>query len=55
MGGWDLRYGWMGDVLFVDLSMGKIVRMKLDPSLVRFYLGGRGLNSYTLFRMIGGE
>ncbi len=55
MGGWDLRYGWMGDVLFVDLSMGKIVRMKLDPSLVRFYLGGRGLNSYTLFRMIGGR
>lgn len=45
-------YGWMGTILRVDLTEGTITREPLDESLARSYIGGRGLNSYTLFNEV---
>ncbi len=42
-------YGWMGIVLRVDLSSGKITREALNEKLARQYIGGRGLNARVLF------
>ncbi|MCE5242762.1 MAG: aldehyde ferredoxin oxidoreductase family protein [Desulfobacteraceae bacterium] len=35
-------YGWMGKVLRVDLTRGKVSEEPLDPVLARDYIGGRG-------------
>ena len=35
--------GWMGTILRVDLTSGKIEKDPLDPELARKYVGGRGL------------
>ena len=42
-------YGWMGQRLKVYLTEGKIVKEPLPEELRLNYLGGRGLNSKTLF------
>ena len=42
-------YGWMGAVLRVDLSNEKIEVKPLDGQVARKFIGGRGLNSMTLF------
>ena len=42
-------YGWAGHRLKVYLTEGKIVKEPLPEELRRNYLGGRGLNSRTLF------
>ncbi|MGR6836425.1 aldehyde ferredoxin oxidoreductase family protein [Syntrophomonas erecta] len=42
-------FGWMGTVLRVDLTAGKVTREKLDESLARDYIGGRGFNSRVLY------
>lgn len=41
--------GWMGTVLRVDLSSGKIVKQSLDSKLAKDYVGGRGLAVKILF------
>ncbi len=46
-------YGYAGQTLKVDLSKGKIVKEPLDKSLVRRFLGGRGLNGKLLFDLVG--
>ncbi len=42
-------YGWTGQCLKVYLTEGKIVKEPLSEELRLNYLGGRGLNSKTLF------
>jgi aldehyde:ferredoxin oxidoreductase len=42
-------YGWMGAVLRVDLSNEKLEVKPLDGQVARKFIGGRGLNSMTLF------
>jgi len=45
-------YGWQGSILMVDLSAGTVNTEPLDPEIAAGFLGGRGLNSYTLFKGI---
>ena len=45
----DLKNGWCGAILDVNLTTGSITRRKLDRDDARLFLGGRGLNSKTLF------
>lgn len=45
-------YGWMGTILRVDLTKGKITKQPLDESVARDYIGGRGFNSMTLFKEV---
>jgi len=42
-------YGWIGTILRVDLTKEKVTKQPLDESVVRDFIGGRGLNSKTLF------
>ncbi|MBI3040871.1 MAG: hypothetical protein HYY80_04400 [Chloroflexi bacterium] len=42
-------YGWAGQRLKVYLTEGEIVKEPLSEELRLNYLGGRGLNSKTLF------
>lgn len=42
-------FGWMGTVLRVDLSSGKIEKEPLDKELACRYIGGRGLNVRILY------
>lgn len=44
-----LNYGWVGTILHVDLSKGKIVKQPIDKSLAANYIGGRGLNLKMLY------
>ncbi len=41
--------GWCGTILDVNLTTGKINRCKLNKGDAKLFLGGRGLNSKTLF------
>jgi aldehyde:ferredoxin oxidoreductase len=45
-------YGWVGTVLWVNLSSGKTVKQPLDPKIAHDFLGGRGFNSKILFENI---
>jgi aldehyde:ferredoxin oxidoreductase len=45
-------YGWGGKVIYVDLSREKVSIQPLDPTEAKMFLGGRGLNSYRLFKMV---
>jgi len=42
-------YGWMGTILRVDLTSGKIEKEPLSKELRRNYIGGRGINSRILY------
>lgn len=42
-------YGWTGKRLKVYLSEGRIVKEEIPEELRLDFLGGRGLNSMTLF------
>lgn len=54
-GGKGQMYGWMGTILRVDLSTGTITKEPLDKEVALKFIGGRGLNSYTLYREVGPE
>ncbi|HCY85439.1 MAG TPA: aldehyde ferredoxin oxidoreductase [Desulfobacteraceae bacterium] len=41
-------YGWMGNILRVNLTTGQCTRETLDPGVARDYVGGRGLGIYLL-------
>ena len=41
--------GWCGTILDTNLTTREIIRRKLDKDGARLLLGGRGLNSKTLF------
>ncbi|WP_421899916.1 aldehyde ferredoxin oxidoreductase family protein [Maridesulfovibrio sp.] len=45
-------HGWAGWILRVDLGNKKINRTPLDPHIARKFIGGRGLNSLTLFNEV---
>jgi len=47
-----MRYGWTGKRLIVDLSAAKTGIENIDEELLYRFIGGRGLNSETLFREI---
>ena len=38
-------FGWIGTILRVDLSSGKISKEALDPNLAKMYIGARGLGA----------
>src|SRR4030043_417259 len=42
-------YGWRGTILRVDLTEKEVMKQPLDESAARNFIGGRGLNSKTLF------
>jgi len=44
--------GWMGKILRVNLSNGKICEEALDPRVARDFLGGRGLSIYYLLKEV---
>jgi aldehyde:ferredoxin oxidoreductase len=41
-------FGWMGKVLWVDLSTGKLKVDKLNQQWLKNFIGGRGLGIYYL-------
>lgn len=45
-------YGWMGTVLRVDLTSGKITKEPLSEELRRNYVGGRGINVRILYNEV---
>ena len=45
-------HGWQGRILEVDLGTGHVEWKGLDPGIAKKFLGGRGLNSYTLLSSI---
>lgn len=42
-------YGWRGTILRVDLTKNEITKQPLKKAVARNFIGGRGLNSKTLF------
>jgi aldehyde:ferredoxin oxidoreductase len=42
--------GYVGRILHVDLASNKVWNEPIDDGLIRKYLGGRGINSYLLWR-----
>ena len=48
-------YGWMGTILRVDLTSGKIEREPLSEKLRLNFIGGRGINSRILYNNVGPE
>ena len=44
-----MMYGWIGTILRVDLSSGKIIKEPLSKELRVNYLGGRGINARVLY------
>jgi aldehyde:ferredoxin oxidoreductase len=47
--------GWMGKILEIDLSSGKVSERPLDMEMARLYLGGRGLGARLLWDEVGPE
>jgi aldehyde:ferredoxin oxidoreductase len=46
-------YGWMGTILRVDLTTGKITKEPLSEDLAYHFVGGRGINSKILYDETG--
>lgn len=44
--------GWRGTILRVDLTAKEVMKLPLDQSDARHFIGGRGLNSKTLFNEV---
>lgn len=42
-------YGWKGTILRVDLTKGEVTKQSLSEAVALDFIGGRGLNSKTLF------
>lgn len=47
--------GYMGKILRVDLTKGKIEEQKLDETLARNFIGGSGLGTKILYDETGAE
>lgn len=45
-------YGWSGHILHVDLTDSRISTVPLDTEVATRFLGGRGLNSWTLYNLV---
>ncbi len=48
-----MRNGYAGRLLDVDLTAGRVRPVEIDPSILKMYLGGRGLGTYLLWRELG--
>ena len=46
----ELKYGWAGKILDVDLTRGKVEKKPLDETLALRFIGGRGFNNWLLFK-----
>ncbi len=45
-------YGWTGQVLIADLTTKNLSIEETDPVGMKLFIGGRGLNSHTLFKTV---
>ena len=45
-------FGWMGKLLFVDLTAGEVKEERLDSRILKDYIGGRGLGIYFLNKFV---
>ncbi|MGD0626232.1 MAG: aldehyde ferredoxin oxidoreductase family protein [Thermodesulfobacteriota bacterium] len=45
-------YGWNGKILNINLSEGRMEEQSVDPSLLKSFLGGRGINVWTLYQSL---
>lgn len=52
MKGEMMMKGYMGKLLDIDLSSGNYSEMQLDPSMLKKYIGGRGLGAKLLYDML---
>ncbi|MCK5423400.1 MAG: aldehyde ferredoxin oxidoreductase, partial [Deltaproteobacteria bacterium] len=51
-----MKGGYGGTILWVDLEKKELVRESLKPQLAKSFLGGRGINSWLLYKnVIPGE
>ncbi len=48
-------YGWIGQVLHIDLTKGSVNIEPLDKNLAHSFIGGRGINSRILYNEVGPE
>ncbi len=48
----DKVYGWCGRILKVDLTEKSTRVLPLDLEIAKKFIGGRGLNSYTLYHLV---
>lgn len=46
------KYGWTDQRLIIDLTKEKVVKEPLPQSLPHNFIGGRGINSITLFNLV---
>ena len=53
MGSLVKLHAYAGSILRVDLTSGSFHTAPLDPIVARRYLGGRGFNSYNMYRELG--
>lgn len=44
--------GYAGTILRVDLEANEILREALSPEMVKSFIGGRGINSWLLYREV---
>ena len=44
-------FGYMGNVLYVDLTSGSLAEQPLDPDAARSHLGGMGINAWLMSRI----
>ena len=45
-------FGWMGKLLFVDLTAGNVREERLDSRVLKDFIGGRGLGIYYLNKFV---
>lgn len=45
-----MGYGYVGSILHVDLTRNRVWNEKIGDDLIKKFLGGRGINSYLLWR-----
>jgi len=45
-------FGWMGKLLFVDLTAGNLKEERLDSRVLKDFIGGRGLGIYYLNKFV---
>ena len=45
-------FGWMGKLLFVDLTAGDVKEERLDSRVLKDFIGGRGLGIYYLNKFV---
>ncbi|MFC1876403.1 aldehyde ferredoxin oxidoreductase N-terminal domain-containing protein [Thermodesulfobacteriota bacterium] len=47
-----MMFGWMGKILLVNLTAGKVKVENLDLRILKDYVGGRGLGIYYLNKSV---